>query len=217
MIVVKGGSRVAVPKGSMNTGEFSPSPSTPPPSPLPQPPGPFLSLEAHISAPRPKFQSWGPNPLRLGFGPWRWDFGFKMGFGPWGWDLGLQTRIWALRMVYGGREKEGGGEGKEADSPLWKHGHRLLLGRCPKSREIIDVSIRRFSVHPTISLIKSLSVASNEDLQVLVFHSWCQMTLIHGIGTKSLKERGMNIGNKLRRVLTALDTQIRLRAYSQAM
>ena len=44
-------------------GEFSPPPSSSfPLYPSPQPPGPYLSLEAHIPASKPKFQSRGPNP-----------------------------------------------------------------------------------------------------------------------------------------------------------
>ena len=38
-------------------------------TPLPQPPGPYLSLEAHIPASRPKSQSWGSNKDSIGHRP----------------------------------------------------------------------------------------------------------------------------------------------------
>ena len=91
------------PKGvddlSFHTGEFSPSSSalTPP------------HLQVHISALRPKSQSWGRIPTsrpksylkakilssrpksqpqgiwasRLGYGPWGWDMGLEVGGGGW--------------------------------------------------------------------------------------------------------------------------------------
>ena len=139
-----GGSRVAAPKGSMtyaftHMGDFlllllllllH--------TPLPQPRGPYLSLEAHIQALRPKSQSWGPNPLRLEFGPWGWDLRLEvgirascLGFGPQGWDKSLKAGIWALRLGEGGYEgeEEGGGE----NSPyVWKHRSSTPLGPLAK-------------------------------------------------------------------------------------
>ena len=31
--------------------------------------------------------------MKLGFGPWGWDFGFEAGIGPQSWDLVLKTEI----------------------------------------------------------------------------------------------------------------------------
>ena len=64
--------------------------------PSPQPPGPFLSLEVHIPALRPKFHPQGPNPNPKAQIPLSRD-------------LGLKTGIWASRLRYGpGGWGEGG-------------------------------------------------------------------------------------------------------------
>ena len=83
-------------------GEFSPSPSPPPHPPSPQPPGPYLSLEAHIPASRPKSQPRGPNSSLKGFGAKDWD-------------LDLEAGVWASRLRYwpGGWGEGGCGGGEE--------------------------------------------------------------------------------------------------------
>ena len=69
---------------------------TPPPlasRPISQPGGPYLSLEAHIPALRPKSQSQGPNPNPNAQIPVSRDFCLKTGIRAW--KLGLQVEIWA--------------------------------------------------------------------------------------------------------------------------
>merc|ERR1711911_575817 len=82
------------------------------------------SLEAQISALRPKSQPRGWDPASwLGSSPPGYDFGLyariwasRLGFGPQGWDLGLEAGIWALRLEFGPRDWDlRGGDGEEEE------------------------------------------------------------------------------------------------------
>ena len=84
---------------------------------------PSLNLHVHFSASKPISQpwslnpSWGPNPLKLGFGPQRLDFGLEVGI--WASRLGFEPQgcIWAWRWKGGYKEGEGEGE----NFRVWKH------------------------------------------------------------------------------------------------
>ena len=88
-------------------------------TPFPQPSGPYLSLEPHIPASKPKSQSWGPNPLRQEFWPWSRDLGLKSGI--WASRLGLGLIYGPGGWGEGGYEGEGGERGEEGGANyVWK-------------------------------------------------------------------------------------------------